>query len=181
MFRLEARVDYFQAFSQDLVRIVRNQGILCGVELDDFLIHVDSFEPCLSSVNLAVRLFNYFGLDPILPGGGGRQNTPPPVFLHHPKTAQGINLKPSDFKDTPLRHFLQVKPVLYILSFCHDNKITKGTSQNFASKKSEKSANCKDIEPKFGIEIKFVPLSSKTNVNLQFDVIMTFLAFRPFC
>ena len=26
-------------------------------------------------------------------------------FLHHPKTAQGIKLKLSDFKDTTLRHF----------------------------------------------------------------------------
>ena len=32
-------------------------------------------------------------------------------FLHHPKTAQDIKLKLSDFKDTLLRHILQVKPV----------------------------------------------------------------------
>ena len=78
----------------------------------------------------------------------------PPVlfFLHHPKMAQGIKLKLSDFKDTPLRHLLQVKPVRYILSCCHGNKITKGTSQNFAPKKSEKSAICKDIVLKFGME-----------------------------
>ena len=44
-------------------------------------------------------------------GGGGRQNMHPPVFLHHPKMVQGIKLKLSDFKDTPLRHILQVKPV----------------------------------------------------------------------
>ena len=44
-------------------------------------------------------------------GGGGGQNTPPNVFLHHPKTAKGIKLKLSDFKDTPLRHILHVKPV----------------------------------------------------------------------
>ena len=51
-----------------------------------------------------------YGLvDPILPRGG--QNMPPPVFLHHPKTAQSVKLKLSDFKDTPLRHILQVKPV----------------------------------------------------------------------
>ena len=38
---------------------------------------------------------------------------PPPLlfFLHHPKTAQVIKLKLSDFKDTPLKHFLQVKSV----------------------------------------------------------------------
>ena len=62
---------------------------------------------------------------------------PPPVFLHHPKTAQGIKLKLSDFKDTPLRHILQVKLVRYILSCCHGNKITDSTSQDLAPKKSE--------------------------------------------
>ena len=94
--------------------------------------------------------------------------------------AQGIKLKLADFKDTPLRHFLQVKPVRYILSCCHGNKVTKGTSQNLAPKKREKSAICKDNELKFGTETKFGPLSSKSNINSQFDVIMTFLAFRPF-
>ena len=90
---------------------------------------------------------------------GGGQNTPALVFLHHPKTTQGIKLKLSDFKDTPLRHLLQVKPVRYILSCCHGNNITKGTSQNLAPNKSEKSAICKDIELKFSIETKYGPLS----------------------
>ena len=89
--------------------------------------------------------------------------------------AQGVKLKLSDFKNTPLRHLLQVKPVCYILSCCQGNKITKGTSQNFAAKKCEKSAICKDIELKFGIGTKFGPLSSKGNINLQLDVIMTSL------
>ena len=53
--------------------------------------------------------------------------------------------------------------------------------QDLAPKKCEKSAICNDIELKFGIETKFGPLSSTTNINLQFDVIMTFLAFWPFC
>ena len=49
--------------------------------------------------------------NPILPGGGGKIR-PLLFFLHHPKTAQGnIKLKLSDFKDTLLRHILQVKPV----------------------------------------------------------------------
>ena len=48
--------------------------------------------------------------NPILPGGV--KYAPPLLFfLHHPKTAQGIKLKVSDFKDTLLRHTLQVKPV----------------------------------------------------------------------
>ena len=94
--------------------------------------------------------------------------------------AQTIKLKLSDFKDTPLRHFFQEKQVRYILSCCHGNKFTKGTSQNLASKKSEKSVICKDIELKFGIDAKSGPLNSKSNINLQFDVIMTFSAFRPF-
>ena len=101
-------------------------------------------------------------------------------FLHHPTTAQGIKLKLSASKDTPLRHFLQVKPVCYILSCCHGNKITKGTLQNLAPKKTEKSVICKDIELKFGIEAKFGSLSSKSNINLQFDVSMTFSTFSPF-
>ena len=81
-------------------------------------------------------------------------------------------LKRSDFKDIPLRHILQVKPVCYILSCCHGNKITECTSQGLAPKKSEKSAICKDIELKFSIETKPRPLCSKININLQFDVIM---------
>ena len=98
------------------------------------------------------------GFNPILPGGVGAKYAPL-VFLHHPKTAQGTNIKLSDFKDTPLRHILQVKPVRYSLSCCHGNKITDGTWQDLAPKKIEKSAVCKDIELKFGIETKFGPLS----------------------
>ena len=113
-------------------------------------------------------------VNPILPGGGGKIR-PLLFFLHHPKTAQGIKLKLSDFNDTPLRHFSQVKPVRYILSCCHGNKITNGTSQNLAPNKSEKSVICKDIKLKFGIEAKFRLLSSKSNINLQFDVIKTSL------
>ena len=75
-------------------------------------------------------------LNPILPGGvEGAKYAHLLFFLHHPKTAQGIKLKDSDFKDTPLKHLLQVKPVRYILSCCHGNKVTKGISQNFAPKK----------------------------------------------
>ena len=43
------------------------------------------------------------------------------------------------------------------------------------AKKSEKSVICKDIGLKFGIEAKFGPLTSKSNINLQFDVIKTSL------
>ena len=45
------------------------------------------------------------------PGGGGVKYALLLFFLHHPKTAQGIKLKLSDFKDTLLRHILQVKPI----------------------------------------------------------------------
>ena len=41
-------------------------------------------------------------LNPILPGGGGGKIRPLLFFFHHFKTAQGIKLKLSDFKDTPL-------------------------------------------------------------------------------
>ena len=61
-FGYRAAPDYFQAFSQDLVRICRERGILCKVELDDFLIYADSFESCLNSVNFVVDLFKYFGI-----------------------------------------------------------------------------------------------------------------------
>ena len=54
--------DYFQAFTQDLVRICRERGVLCKVELDEFLIYADSFDSCLNSVNFVVDLFKYFGI-----------------------------------------------------------------------------------------------------------------------
>ena len=106
-----------------------------------------------------------FTFNIILPGwgGGGGKIRSLLFFLHHPKTAQGINLKLSDFKDTPLRHILQVKPVRLILSCCYGNKIKEGTSQDLAARKREKSAICKDIELKYGMETHFGPLSSKTN------------------
>ena len=113
-----------------------------------------------------IKIKQFF--NPILLGGRGAKYPPLLFFLYHPKTAQGIKLKLSDFKDTPLRHLLQVKPVRCILSCCYGNKITKGTSQNLAPKKSEKSVICKDIKLKFSIEAKFGPLSSKSNINLQF-------------
>ena len=61
-FGYRAAPDYFQAFSQDLVTICHERGILCKVELDDFLIYADSFESCLNSVNFVVDLFKYFGI-----------------------------------------------------------------------------------------------------------------------
>ena len=103
------------------------------------------------------------------PGGGLL------FFLHHPKTAQGIKLKLSDFKDTLMRHILQVKSVPYVLSCCHGNKITEGTSQDLAPLKSEKSAICRDIELKFDIGTNFGALSSKTIIKFQSDVNLTSL------
>ena len=41
------------------------------------------------------------------------------------------------------------------------NKITEGTSQDLAPKKSEKSSICKDIDLKFGIQTKFGPMRKK--------------------
>ena len=107
--------------------------------------------PSLPPVGIRVKLSFHF--NPILPWGWGKYASL--LLFLHPKTAQGIKLKLSDFKDTPLRHILQVKPVRYILSSCHGNKITDGTSQDLASKKSEKPAICKDIELKFGTELSF--------------------------
>ena len=49
------------------------------------------------------------------------------------------------------------------------------TSQDLAPRKGEKSAICKDIELKFGIETNFGSLSSETNINVQSDVNLTSL------
>ena len=59
--------------------------------------------------------------------GGSADSTPLMFFFHHPETAQAMKLKLSDFKDTCLRHILQVIPGCYILRCYHGNKITKGT------------------------------------------------------
>ena len=91
------------------------------------------------------------------------------------KISLGIKLKLFDFKYTLLRHILQVKPVRYVLSCCHGNKITEGTSQYLAPKKSEKSAICTDIVLKFGIGTNFGPQSSKTIIKFQSDVNLTSL------
>ena len=106
------------------------------------------------------------------PGG---EYAPLLFFLHRLKTAQGIKLKLSDFKDTLLRHILQVKPVRYVLSCCHGNKITEGTSQDLAPQKSEKSVICRDIELKFDMVTNFGTLSSKTIIKFQSDVNLTSL------
>ena len=108
-------------------------------------------------------------------GWGGVKYAPLLFFLHHPKTVQAIKVKLSDFKDTLLRHILQVKPVRYVLSCCHGNKITEGTSQDLAPQKSKKSVICRDIELKFGIWTNFGPLSSKPIIKFQSDVNLTSL------
>ena len=120
-----------------------------------------------------MSVFNFYCLKLSYPGGGKYASLL--FFLHDPKTAQGIKLKLSDFKDTLLRHILQIKPVCYVLSCCHSNKITEGTSQDLAPQKSEKSAICRDIELKFGIGTNFGPLSSKTILEFQSDVNFTSL------
>ena len=107
--------------------------------------------------------------------GGEVKYAPLLFFLHHPKTAQGIKLKLSYIKDTLLRHILQVKRVRYVLSCCHGNKITEGTSQDLAPQKSEKSTICRDIELKFSIGTDFGPLSSKTIIKFQSNVNLTSL------
>ena len=114
------------------------------------------------AINVLVKALLPGGGDAITQGKGGGDGKLENVrggqilfVLHHPKTAQGIKLKLSDFKDTPLRHILQVKPVRYNLSCYHGNKITEGALQDLAPKKSGKPAICKDIELKFGIKTKF--------------------------
>ena len=53
--------DFFQFFSQEIVRILKEQNVACEVELDDFLIHANSFEKCKKDVDLVVSLLSYFG------------------------------------------------------------------------------------------------------------------------
>ena len=74
-------------------------------------------------------------------------------FFHHPETAQAMKLKLSDFKDTCLRHILQVIQGFYILRCYHGNKITKGTLQNLTQRLNflNNSVIFKDIQLKFGI------------------------------
>ena len=61
---------------------------------------------------------------------GGADSAPLMFFFHHPETAQAMKLKLPDFKDTYVRHILQVIPGCCILRCYHGNKITKGTLQN---------------------------------------------------
>ena len=87
---------------------------------------------CLGTVahNLKINQLYNIGIisfNPILPGGEGADSA---FFFHHTETAQAMKLKLSDFKDTCLRHILQVIPGCYILRCHHANKITKGTLQN---------------------------------------------------
>ena len=67
---------------------------------------------CKHEFKFTCRGFSRFTLTLSYPGGGERAKYAPLLFfLHHPKTAQGIKLKLSDFKYTLLRHTLQVKPI----------------------------------------------------------------------
>ena len=97
-------------------------------------------------------------------------------FFHHPETAQAMKLKLSDFKDTCLRHILQVIPGCYILRCYHSSKITKVPCKIWLNRKVKflnNSVIFKDIELKFDIYTNFGPLNSKSNIKVEFDVIMT--------
>ena len=61
--------------------------------------------------NISPTVLKYFEYSLTLSYPGGVKYAPLLFFVHHPKTAQGITLKLSDFEDTLLRHILQVKPV----------------------------------------------------------------------
>ena len=60
-FGFSPALDFFQSFSQEIVRILQDQNVDCEVELDDFLIHANSYEKCIKDVELVVSLFSYFG------------------------------------------------------------------------------------------------------------------------
>ena len=101
-------------------------------------------------------------------------------FFHHPETPQAIKLKISDFKDTYLRHILQVIPVRYILRCYHGIKITKVPCKIWLNGKVNffnNSVIFKGIELEFGMETNFGSLSSKRHIKLDFDVTVTFSVF----
>ena len=52
--------DCFQFFSQEIVRILQEQNVECEVELDDFLIHANSYEKYKKDVELVVNFLSYF-------------------------------------------------------------------------------------------------------------------------
>ena len=53
--------DFFQFFSQEIVRILQEQSVECEIELDDFLIHANSYGKYKKDVELLVNLLSYFG------------------------------------------------------------------------------------------------------------------------
>ena len=61
MFWLLTSSGLFQFFSQEIVRILQEQNVGCEVELDDFLIHANSYGKCKKDVELVVNLLSYFG------------------------------------------------------------------------------------------------------------------------
>ena len=99
--------------SSNLARSTNNLpfNFQCWMQLDedDFACH--RWQNFFTRVYFKISAIIFLVFNSILPGGGGAKYAPLLFFLHHPKTAQDIKLKLSDFKDTLLRHILQVKPV----------------------------------------------------------------------
>ena len=52
--------EFFQYFSHKIVRILQEQNVVCEVELDDFLIHANSYRKCKKDVELVIYLLSYF-------------------------------------------------------------------------------------------------------------------------
>ena len=107
----------YQIFSEENSKVIESLDI-DGIGVTSFHVkHIELISESNFQLTLPKRVYcsrSYTGrktLNPILPGEGGCKIHPLLFFLHHPKTAQGIKLKLSDFKDTLLRHILQVKPV----------------------------------------------------------------------
>ena len=87
-------------------------------------------------------------------GSLGWRIPPCHVFFHHPETPQAMKLKLSDFKDT----FFKVPCKIGL------NRKVKFLN-NFVI--------FTDIELKVGMETNFESLNSKSNIKLEFEVIMT--------
>ena len=78
-----------------------------------------------------MKLNNRTLINPILTDGKIR---PLLFFLHHPKTAQDIKLKLSDFKDKLLRHIFQSQTSLLSFKLLPWQQNYKGYLAGFGSK-----------------------------------------------
>ena len=93
-------IDFTKPFQNDELSYgdYEKMSLISKIMFRNFLRQFKTKTACSYVLN---KVYRY-----LVEGGGGYL-----FSLHHPKTAKEIKLRLSDFKDTPLRHILQVKPV----------------------------------------------------------------------